>query len=289
MDFYLYIKKTNLAENGELETYDKKVKPTSEFYDEISEDYADMIRFADRIRTESEIFEKIISDYKISKCLDAGCGVGFHSVILSNLGIDVLGIDASPKMIEKARKFAQDFNTNAKFEVLEFSQIKERYKGEFELVLCLGNTLPHLLNERDLLVALRNFYNALKIGGVLIVQILNYDRIIENEERIVNIYETPEKIFIRFYDFEPTIVGSPSLKVFEIRRDFLKFNILIIDKTKNYSHKLITTRIKPIKSDELCKKLQMVGFKKVEVFGSILKESFDPKNSINLVIFASKV
>jgi SAM-dependent methyltransferase len=286
--FYLYLKKIKLTENGGFETYGK-VKQASEFYDELSEDYADMIGFTERIETEGKIFERIISDYKISKCLDAGCGVGFHSIILSNLGVDVLGIDISQAMIEKARKLAHNFNSNARFEVLDFSQIKEKYKEEFELVLCLGNTLPHLLNEKDLLVALRNFYIALKTGGVLIIQILNYDRIIKNEERIVNIRETPEKIFIRFYDFEPTIVGSPSLRVFEIRRDFLKFNILIVDKTKNYSHKLITTRIKPIKSDELCKKLQMVGFKNVQIFGNILKEEFDPTNSINLVVFASKI
>ncbi len=277
-----------MTENGGFETYGK-VKPAHEFYDELSEDYADMIGFAEKIKTENKVFEKIISDYKISKCLDAGCGVGFHSIILSSLGVDVLGIDISQEMIQKARKLANDFNSNAKFEVLDFSQIKDKYKEEFELVLCLGNTLPHLINEKDFLVALRNFYNALKMGGVLIIQILNYDRIIENEERIVNIRETPEKIFVRFYDFEPTIVGSPSLKVFEIRRDFLKFNILIIDKTKNYSYKLITTRIKPIKSDELCKKLKIVGFKKVEIFGNILKEEFDPKNSTNLVALASKV
>lgn len=277
-----------MTENGGFETYGK-VKTSPEFYDELSEDYADMIGFSERIKTEGKVFEKIIFDYKISKCLDAGCGVGFHSIILSSLGVDVLGIDISREMIEKARKLAKDFNSNAKFEVLDFSQIKDKYKEEFELILCLGNTLPHLLNEKDLLVALRNFYIALKTGGTLIIQILNYDRIIENEERIVSIRETSEKIFIRFYDFEPTIIGSPSLRVFEIRRDFLKFNILIVDKTKNYSYKLITTRIKPIKSDELCKKLQMVGFKNVQIFENILKEKFDLKNSTNLVAFASKV
>lgn len=277
-----------MTENGKFET-SEKIKTTSEFYDELSEDYADMIGFTEKIKNLERIFEKIIADYNISKCLDAGCGIGFHSIILSNLGVDVTGIDISPAMIEKARKLANDLNSKAKFEVLDFSQIKEKYKEEFDLVLCLGNTLPHLLSEKDLLVALRNFYNALKNGGVLIIQILNYDKIIENEERIISVRETPTKIFVRFYDFEPTIIGSPSLKVFEIRRDFLKFNILIVDKQKNYSHKLITTRIKPIKSDELRKKVNMVGFKKVEIFGNLERCEFDLKNSQNIVVFANKI
>ncbi len=277
-----------MTENGKFET-SGGVKNATEFYDELSEDYVDMINFLERVETEKKIFEKIISDYNIKKCLDAGCGVGLHSIIVSKLGVDVVGIDISQMMIEKARELAQTFNSSAKFEVLDFSQIKERYKEEFDLVLCIGNTLPHLLNEKELLLALRNFYNALKRNGILIVQILNYDRIVENEERIINVRETPAKIFVRFYDFEPTIIGSPSLKVFEIRKDFLKFNVLVIDKTKNYSHKLITTRIKPIKSDELCRKIQMVGFKKLDVFGNLEGGAFEPKSSKNIVVFANKI
>lgn len=276
-----------MTENGKFETYEK-VKSASDFYDELSEDYVDMIGFSSKVESEREIFKNIVSEYKITRCLDAGCGVGLHSIILSKLGVKVLGIDISASMIEKARELAQRFGVSAEFEVLDFSLIKEKYKEKFELVLCIGNTLPHLINEKDLLVALRNFYNALMPNGILIVQILNYDKIMENEERIVSVRETPERIFVRFYDFEPTIVGSPSLKVFEIRKDFLKFNVLIVDKTKNYSFKLITTRIRPIKSEDLCKKLRMVGFKDVEIFGDLLKGEFKADESKNIVVFAQK-
>ncbi len=276
-----------MPENGKFETYGK-VKSASDFYDELSEDYVDMIEFSSKVESESEIFKNIVSEYKITRCLDAGCGVGLHSIILSKLGVEVLGIDISASMIEKARELAQRFGVSAEFEVLDFSLIKEKYKEKFELVLCIGNTLPHLINEKDLLIALRNFYNALVPNGILIVQILNYDKIMENEERIVNVRETPERIFVRFYDFEPTIVGSPSLKVFEIRKDFLKFNVLIVDKTKNYSHKLISTRIKPIKSEDLCRKLRMVGFKEIEIFGDLLKREFKADESKNIVVFAQK-
>lgn len=276
-----------MPENGKFETYGK-VKSASDFYDELSEDYMDMIEFSSKVEGESEIFKNIVSEYKITRCLDAGCGVGLHSIILSKLGVEVLGIDISASMIEKAKELAQRFGVSAEFEVLDFSLIKEKYKEKFELVLCIGNTLPHLINEKDLLIALRNFYNALVPNGILIVQILNYDKIMENEERIVNVRETPERIFVRFYDFEPTIIGSPSLKVFETRKDFLKFNVLIVDKTKNYSHKLISTRIKPIKSEDLCRKLRMVGFKEIEIFGDFLKREFKANESKNIVVFARK-
>ncbi len=277
-----------MTQNGGFETQGN-VKPTSEFYDELAHEYADMTELSSRIESEMKVFEKIILEKNVKKCLDAGCGIGMHSIILSKLGVDAIGIDISPRMISKAQELSKKFNSTAKFETLDFFKIKDKFKDEFDLVICLGNTLPHLLNERDLLLALRNFHNALKKDGLLIVQILNYDKIIQNEERIINIRETKDKIFIRFYDFEPTIIGSPSLKVFEIRRDFLKFNILIINKLENYSHKIITTRIKPIKSEELCRKLNMVGFKNVEIFGDLMKDPFDAKSSKNIVAFANKL
>lgn len=277
-----------MTQNGKFETQEN-IKPVSEFYDELSLEYADMTEISKRIESETKVFEKIIFEKNIKKCLDAGCGIGLHSIILSKLGVDVVGIDLSKGMILKAQELSEKFNSKAKFETLDFLQTKDKFKDEFDLVICLGNTLPHLLNERDLLLALRNFHNALKKGGLLIVQILNYDKIIQNEERIINIRETKDKIFIRFYDFEPTIIGSPSLKVFEIRRDFLKFNVLIINKLENYSHKIITTRIKPIKSEELCRKLSLVGFKDVEIFGNLMKDPFEAKSSKNIVAFANKI
>jgi glycine/sarcosine N-methyltransferase len=277
-----------LTQNGGFEAKEN-VKTASEFYDELSSEYADMIELSSRIESEIKVFEKIILEKDVKKCLDAGCGVGIHSIILSKLGVDVVGIDISERMIAKAEELAKNFGSTAKFETLDFLRMKDKFKDEFDLVICLGNTLPHLLNERDLLLALRNFHNSLKKGGLLIVQILNYDKIIQNEERIINIRDTKDKIFIRFYDFEPTIIGSPSLKVFEIRRDFLKFNVLVINKLENYSHKLITTRIKPIKSEELCRKLNMVGFKNVEIFGNLMKDPFDAKSSKNIVAFANKI
>ncbi len=277
-----------LTENGKFETYGK-VKSASDFYDELSSDYVDMIEFSSRIESESKIFESIVGKYKVTRCLDAGCGVGLYSIILSKLGVKVLGIDISGSMIERARELAQRFGASAEFEVLDFSSIKDKYRENFDLVLCLGNTLPHLISEKEMLASLRNFYNSLEPNGILIVQILNYDKIMENEERIVNVRETRDKIFVRFYDFEPTIIGSPSLKVFEVRKDFLKFNVLIVDKTKNYSSKLITTRIKPIKSEELRRKLHMVGFKEVEIFGNLLGEEFKACESKNIVAFARKI
>lgn len=52
------------------------------------------------------------------RVLDPGCGAGEHTILLTKLGYDVLGIDLSPSAIEHARRNAVDKGVpTARFEV----------------------------------------------------------------------------------------------------------------------------------------------------------------------------
>lgn len=42
------------------------------------------------------------------KVLDAGCGTGEHTILLTRLGYDVLGVDSAPTAIEQARANAAE-------------------------------------------------------------------------------------------------------------------------------------------------------------------------------------
>lgn len=81
------------------------------------------------------------------RALDIGCGTGSHLLILSKLGLNVSGIDASPYMIQKAReRFGQRCELKTGMaEALPFDD------NEFDLVVII-NTLEFL---DDALQALR--------------------------------------------------------------------------------------------------------------------------------------
>ena len=51
------------------------------------------------------------------KVLDAGCGTGEHTILLTRLGYDVLGVDSAPTAIEQARANAAEKGVDARFEV----------------------------------------------------------------------------------------------------------------------------------------------------------------------------
>jgi SAM-dependent methyltransferase len=54
-----------------------------------------------------------------STVLDAGCGIGEHTILLTRLGYRVLGIDFSPHAVEQARANAAEKGVDARFDVAD--------------------------------------------------------------------------------------------------------------------------------------------------------------------------
>ena len=58
--------------------------------------------------------------------LDAGCGMGEHTIHLARLGYDVLGIDFSLPAVERARRNAARQGVSARFDVLDALHLGDR-------------------------------------------------------------------------------------------------------------------------------------------------------------------
>ena len=70
----------------------------------------------------SEIIANL-PDKEHLKILDVGCGPGFFSVILSSLGHDVIGIDLTESMIQKADEIADILDYDIDFQSYECTRI----------------------------------------------------------------------------------------------------------------------------------------------------------------------
>ena len=54
-----------------------------------------MTEFHKRFSNEQAVFNTIVEQYQLRTVLDAGCGTGFHSLILASLGVEVTAVDVS--------------------------------------------------------------------------------------------------------------------------------------------------------------------------------------------------
>jgi SAM-dependent methyltransferase len=245
------------------------------FYDRLAPDYDEMTGFGRRFVHEKPFFRLLVENHRISTALDAGCGTGFHSLLLAQLGVSVTAVDISGEMLERLERHGREMALDIRRVRSDLQGIKDAAPGPFDAVFCMGNTLPHLLSETDIRLTLANFATILRPGGILFFQILNYDRMLATRERIQSAKEYNGVTYVRFYDFDD-------------RRGLVQFNILRLEKKEDtLTTGLITVPLLPVTSARMLSMLGECGYQQIRTFGSIAMDPFDPALSKDLVIIAT--
>jgi glycine/sarcosine N-methyltransferase len=253
-----------------------------EMYDSLSKDYDYFVNWPERLAYELPFIEaqlgSSLGDTPPVKVLDAACGTGMHTIALAQRGYAAAGADLSAGMIERAIANAAAAGVQAIFHVAGFKALACRFAG-YDALLCLGNSLPHVLDLGELKKTLADFAACLRPGGLLLVQQRNFDAVLAQRarwmksERAVRLGEQ-EWLFVRFYDFD-----SDGL---------LTFNIITLRRTgqTDWQQKVDSTRLYPLRRDELMAALEATGFEQIVCYGSMSVEPFDPHSSGNLVVTA---
>lgn len=136
-------------------------------WDEAAEGYDNFIEKKDYLR--AHLLNKAVLDLfgnvKGRKVLDAGCGQGYFSNILSKKGAEVLGIDYSEKLIEIAKD--KYFSESTKFEVHDLKNPLPFKNSRFDCILC--NMV--LMDFDPIEPTLNEFYRVLSKNGSLVLSI----------------------------------------------------------------------------------------------------------------------
>jgi glycine/sarcosine N-methyltransferase len=108
------------------------------------------------------------------RVLDAGCATGSHALALAALGWSATGVDSEASMIALASARNPSPPGRCAFSVGDILDLNEGYEdASFDLVLCLGNTLPHLIGG-GAAAFLSQARGLLAPGGALVLQTLNF-------------------------------------------------------------------------------------------------------------------
>jgi len=101
--------------------------------------------------------------------LDAGCGTGLLSQVLLDLGIDTIGVDASPSMIQMAIENVQvkDDQSSAEFLPIQTVESLSFSSEQFDGVVC-SSVLEYLDSPSR---CLEEFHRVLKENGHVILTV----------------------------------------------------------------------------------------------------------------------
>ena len=96
------------------------------------------------------------------RVLDAGCGSGEHALLAAARGADVVGVDVSPRAIERARRKAGERGLAVRFEVADALRLGE-LGLTFDTVIDSG--LFHVFDDADRARYVTSLASVLRSGG----------------------------------------------------------------------------------------------------------------------------
>ncbi len=187
--------------------------------------------------------------------LDVSCGIGTQAIGLAMQGYAVNGSDISEKEVDRAIEEAGRRSASIKFSVCDMRHAFTHHGPGFDVVVSCDNSLPHLLTDDELLVALRQMANCISAGGGCLITIRDY----EKEERGKNLVK-PYGVRVangnRYLLFQ----------VWDFDGDHYDFTFYFVEDNLS-THEVRTfamrSRYYAIPTSRLCELMRQAGFKDV--------------------------
>jgi 2-polyprenyl-3-methyl-5-hydroxy-6-metoxy-1,4-benzoquinol methylase len=204
--------------------------------------------------------------------LDIACATGGYAAALAQMGFDVTAFDLDGSMMEACRRRMEKVKLDVRTfqgNMLDVGSIE----GTFDLAFCIGNSMVHLHDEEEVKTFLRGCAQVLNPEGRLVVQIVNYDRILDEDVKsLPTIFNSEAPLtFERLYEYDAKTGKMMFTGKLEVGKT----------EKKQFEN---TVALLPVRAERLVELFDQCGFEEVELFGDFMKKPFDPKTSLHAVV-----
>lgn len=163
----------------EREQTTKRLRPRDVWFQDVfSEEFLRTLppNLAELTRRDVDFIEESLRLKKGSRILDLACGFGRHSMELAERGYEMVGLDLSMQLLQKALEEAQQRSIAVKF--LHGDMRELNFAGVFDGCFIWDTSLGYF-DDRTNLRVLQGVNRALKNGGRLVVEVVNRDYVIQ--------------------------------------------------------------------------------------------------------------
>lgn len=207
------------------------------------------------------------------KILDVACGSGGYSVALAREGYLLQAIDLDDEMVRLAREKAKKEKLDVEVSKCDMKDIEGRFKMEFDGVFCIGNSIVHLGSLSEITDVLKQMNSVLRQGGFLILQTINYDRVLK-----YGINELPP--------IRDDSVGLEFVRKYELRegKALIDFNTVLTVEGRRFEN---SVPLFPLTSGDMMEALNDARFRDIRFYGDFNRSVYDD-HSFMLVVRARK-
>ena len=195
------------------------------------------------------------------KLLDLGCGPGIYAELLAKKGFQVTGIDFSKRSINYAVDSSRKKNLDITYHYQNYLDIN--YKEEFDVVILIYCDFG-VLSPKNRRTLLSKIYQALKPGGILILDVFH--------EPYVNSFEEMQNVSYQqegFWAPEPYVVIQRNQYYKESRNTLEQYLVIRENDCKCY---YIWNQI--YTKDTLNREVSTAGFKNASFFDDVLGKEY---------------
>ncbi|OGD88535.1 hypothetical protein A3J17_00715 [Candidatus Curtissbacteria bacterium RIFCSPLOWO2_02_FULL_40_11] len=148
--------------------------------------WGDFVGWSGRRRGENGFLITQLKYHTARRVLDVALGDGADAIFLLQKGFDVATNELDnafrKKAIENAKKAGLGLNPTS----LDWRNLSSEYEpNSFDALICMGNSLTCIKSREGQVDALRQFREILSLGGVLLIDERNYQRMLDNREATI--------------------------------------------------------------------------------------------------------
>ena len=217
-----------------------------------------------------EFFRSLFRKHQVGTVLDCACGTGNDLLMVRSFGLQVHGSDISAPMLAEAQKKLKDRGIDAPLKQIDFRELPDHYDLRFDAVLCLTTSLPQLLDEQEIVRALKSMHQVLKPRGLLVLTQGLTDDQLRSQVRFAPAINDP--------DFSRIMVVDYYDEEYEV-------NILDLKHTlKERRFDVFSIRYRILLRDDYERLLRQTGFTTIEYYGDWDFMPYDTKGSEHLIV-----
>lgn len=261
----------------------------------VLENYDQMVDWDKRFDFEFPTLFRIFSRHNAKKVLELGIWTGEYAIGLAKEGVgEITGVDSNELMVQfansKKAKLPQNIKSRVTFKQSDYKDLNKLFTaGSFDAAICMGGALPYIPADPESL--LRQLHTIVRKDGVVVLQLLNMERVIEKRRRFLyfKIDKTKEPndevLYIEFFDVKD--------------KDTLIHNVVsfVSDGNRWIYRGINSIEVKYLKTGQIEPALKAAGFKDIVLSGNkgeykgaygqmSLVKPFDPETSEWMTVVA---
>ncbi len=252
-------------------------------------DYDQFVDWDKRLAREAPLFKWAFRTADVHSVVDVGAGSGMHAIMFAEWGLSVDAVDPADSMlaraeanIETARPRFHDKGGRVRLLKGGFGELAGLdLDYPADALVCTGNALPHVEGREGLRVTLADFARVVRPDGVLVLHLLNHERLMRSRVRAIPpvLRDTPEgvKVFLRVIGYPP---GDEYLDF-----DFLT---LVRDADGEWELSRRCSMHAALPADMLAQEVEAAGFDRVELFGDHERSGFDIERDESVILVARR-